>query len=192
VSDKPESRAGEVEITILAESPAQFGAALSDLGEAKFGRRPGPDEWSALEVLRHVRASDLIVASRIWNWLTRPDGVHLGLDERKYGDLLARADLSAADQIQAFILRRRELVGLLSGLSSHEWTAPVWTDFGEVSILRLAGDMASHEQEHLGQLAAAVAALETASPPWDENSPVFVSDLAGAMPALELRARDQA
>lgn len=165
MSDESESRAGDVEITFLAESPAQFGAALSDLGEVKFGRRPAPDEWSPLEVLRHVRASDLIVASRIWNWLTRPDGVHLGLDERKYGDLLARADLSATDQVRAFILRRRELVGLLRELSSHEWTAPVWTDFGEVSILRLAGEMVLHEQEHLGQLAEAVAALEAASPP---------------------------
>jgi len=163
VSDDPESRAGAVEVAILAESPDQFGAALSDLGEGKFGRRTAPDEWSPLEILRHVRASDLIVASRIWNVLTRPDGVQLGLDERKYGDLLARADLSAADQVQAFILRRRELVGLLRRLSSHEWTAPVRTDFGEVSILRLAGDMTSHEQEHLGQLAAAVDALGTAT-----------------------------
>lgn len=145
--------------------PRSFRSSPFELDEAKFGRRPTPDEWSPLEVLRHVRASDLIVASRIWNWLTRPDGIHLGLDERKYGDLLARADLSAADQIQAFSLRRRELVGLLRGLASHEWTAPVRTDFGEVSILRLAGDMASHEQEHLGQLAVAVAALDTASPP---------------------------
>jgi hypothetical protein len=31
-------------------------------------------------------------------------------------------------------------------------------------ILRLAGDMASHEREHLGQLVRAVAANETASP----------------------------
>ena len=165
MSEEPESRAGAAEATLLAESPAVFGAALLDLGEAKFARRPTPDEWSPLEILRHVRASDLIVASRIWNVLTRPDGVHLGLDERKYGDLLARADVSAADQVQAFVLRRRELVGLLRGLSSREWTAPVQTDFGEVSILRLAGDMASHEQEHLGQLAAAVDALGTATPP---------------------------
>ena len=169
MSDEPEHRAGAMAVTILAESPAQFGAALSDLGEAKFGRRPTPDEWSPLEILRHVRASDLIVASRIWNCLTRPDGIHLGLDERKYGDLLARADLSAADQVQAFILRRRELVGLLQGLSSDEWTAPVWTDVGEVSVLRLTSEMASHEQEHRGQLAEAAAALETASPQSQAN-----------------------
>ena len=96
--------------------------------------------------------------------LTRPDGVHLGLDERKYGDLLARAGVSAADQVQAFVLRRRELVGFLQGLSSHEWTTPVRTDFGEVSLLRVARDMASHEQEHLGQLVAAVDALGTVTP----------------------------
>ncbi|MFZ0129051.1 MAG: DinB family protein [Candidatus Dormiibacterota bacterium] len=160
---EPESHAVEGCIAILAESPQQFEAALSHLGEAEFGRRPAPDDWSPLEVLRHVRASDLIVASRIWNWLIRPDGVHLGLDERTYGDLLARAGLSAADQVRAFTLRRRELVGLLLGLSNHEWTSSVQTDFGEVSMLRLAGDMASHEQEHLGQLARAVATNETAS-----------------------------
>lgn len=81
-----------------------------------------------------------------------------------YGDLLARAGLVAADQVRAFTLRRRELVGLLLRLSNHEWTSAVRTDFGEVSIFRLAGDMASQEQEHLGQLARAVAANETVSP----------------------------
>ena len=73
--------------------------------------------------------------------LTRPDGVQLGLDDRKYGDLLARAHSSTADQVQAFILRRRELVGLMRQLSTQEWTAPVRTDSGELSMLRLAGDM---------------------------------------------------
>ena len=33
VSDESKSRAGEVETTFLVESPAQFGAALSDLGD---------------------------------------------------------------------------------------------------------------------------------------------------------------
>jgi DinB superfamily len=162
VSSEPESHAVEAGIAILGQSPGHFEAALAHLGEARFGRRPAPDDWSPLEVLMHVRASDLIVASRIWNWLTRPDGVHLGLDERKYGDLLARAGLSATDQVRAFTLRRRELVGLLSGLSNQEWTSPVRTDFGEVSILRLVGGIASHEQEHLRQLAGAVDANDTA------------------------------
>jgi hypothetical protein len=164
VRSERESLAVEATITALAESPEQFEAALSPLGEAQFSRQPAPAEWSPLEILRHVRASDLIVGSRIWNCLTRPDGVHLGLDERRYGDLLARAGLSAADQVRAFTLRRSELVGLLRGLSSHEWTSSVRTDFGDVSMLRLAGDIASHEHEHLGQLVRAVAANETASP----------------------------
>jgi hypothetical protein len=162
--DVPLGEEIEPAVTILAESPAKFEAALCHLGEAGFGRRPTPDEWSPSEVLRHVRASDLIVSSRIWNSLSRPDGVHPGLDERRYGDLLARAGLSAPDQVRAFILRRCELVGLLRGLSDHEWTTPVPTDFGEVLISRLTGDMALHEQEHLGQLAAAVAANASASP----------------------------
>ena len=34
MSDDPEPRAGALEVAILAENPAQFGAALSDLGDA--------------------------------------------------------------------------------------------------------------------------------------------------------------
>lgn len=164
MTSEPESGPVEVAVTTLAESPAEFEAALSHLGEAGFGCRPTPDEWSPSEVLRHVRASDLIVSSRIWNALTRPDAVHPGLDERRYVDLLVRAGLSTANQVRAFILRRRELVGLLRGLSDHEWTTPVRTDFGEVPLSRVTAGMASHEQEHLAQLAAAVAADASASP----------------------------
>ncbi len=191
MSEEPESRAGAAEATLLAESPAVFGAALLDLGEAKFARRPTPDEWSPLEILRHVRASDLIVASRIWNVLTRPDGVHLGLDERKYGDLLARADVSAADQVQAFVLRRRELVGLLRGtLVAVNGPLRSRRTLARSRYCDLLATWRRMSKSTWGSL------LRQSTPSAPRPHPRaravgLVSDLEGAMPAIELRARYQ-
>jgi hypothetical protein len=145
----------EAVLTTLEQTPAAFEAALTKLGATGFERRPAADEWSPLEVLTHVRASDLIVSTRIWSALVRPDAVHPGLDEREYGDLLTRAGLPADDQVRAFTLRRQELLGLLRTLSDKDWNETVHTDFGEKSVLQVAVAMAAHETEHVSQLRAA-------------------------------------
>jgi hypothetical protein len=154
----------EPSVTLLAETPRNFEEALAILGEAGFNRRPTLEDWSPLEVLRHVRASDLVVSSRIWSALTGTNGVHPGLDERRYGDLLARAGLSAADQVRVFALRRQELIDLLRQLSEDEWMVTVRTDFGEAPVARVTAAMVSHEQEHLDQLATAAANVRTKQP----------------------------
>jgi hypothetical protein len=150
-------------LSALEQTPAAFAAALTKLGATGFERRPAADEWSPLEVLTHVRASDLIVSTRIWSALVRPDAVHPGLDEREYGDLLTRAGLPADDQVRAFTLRRRELLGLLRGLSDDEWLAIVHTDFGERPVIDAAAAMAAHETEHVGQLRGASGAGSSAA-----------------------------
>ena len=147
----------------LGKTPAAFAAALTKLGATGFERRPAAEEWSPREVLTHVRASDLIVSARIWSALVRRDAIHPGFDERAYGDLLTRAGLSANHQVRAFTLRRRELLGLLRGLSDEEWLAMVHTDFGERSVMDVAVAMAAHETEHVGQLQAASGAGSTAT-----------------------------
>jgi hypothetical protein len=160
-----ESGSDQRGVALLAETPRRFESELAILGEPGFGRRPTPDEWSPLEVLRHVRASGLVVSSRIWSSLTGTQGVHPSLDERKYGDLLARVGLSAADQIRVFVLRRREPIDLLWRLSDDEWMVTVRTDLGEAPISRVTVEMASHENEHLDQLARAAAVNATSGQP---------------------------
>jgi DinB superfamily len=136
----------------LAACPQAFASSLAQWGAAAFERRPAPDEWSPLEILLHVRAADTIISARIWAVLVRPDAVFPGLDERSYGQLLARGRLPATDQVTAFKLRRLELLGLLETLADAEWALLLRTDFGECPLEQYIAGLATHEDEHLSQL----------------------------------------
>ena len=143
----------------LAGTPAAFESALARLGEEGFEKRPAETEWSALEVLQHVRASDYIISSRVWNALVRGDAVYPGLDEVRYLELLQRAALPPREVLTAFAIRRRELVGLLGDLAHEEWATVITTDFGSADLRERCSRLLEHELEHFGQLNAIVAQL---------------------------------
>jgi uncharacterized damage-inducible protein DinB len=143
----------------LAAIPSKFASALDQLGEGAFHVPPAEGEWSALDVLQHVRASDYILSARIWNALVRADAVYPGIDEVRYVDLLRRAGLSPREVLQAFTVRRRELIGLLRDLSAEEWTTDIITDFGSGDLRQRCASLLGHEQEHVGQLRAIVKAV---------------------------------
>lgn len=48
--------ATKVVITALTERPEEIGALTGGLTEETRRHRPGPNEWSAVEVLAHLRA----------------------------------------------------------------------------------------------------------------------------------------
>jgi uncharacterized damage-inducible protein DinB len=146
-------------IAQLTAVPAKFASALERLGEDAFQRAPAEGEWSALDVLQHVRASDYILSARIWNALVRADAVYPGIDEVRYLELLRRAALPPREVVQAFAVRRRELVGLLRDLSAEEWMTEITTDFGSGDVRERCASLLGHEQEHLGQLRAIVKAV---------------------------------
>jgi hypothetical protein len=43
-------------LTLLAETPQRIAALTSDLEPAQLHTSPNPDEWSANDVLAHLRA----------------------------------------------------------------------------------------------------------------------------------------
>ena len=137
-------------VTYLSATPGHFQRALESLGEARFSQQNRADQWSPLDILIHLRSADAILTTRIWTALVQPDSVFASMDERRYGDLLTRAGLSAAEHVAAFNLRRSELVGLLRSLSADEWETTVW----RAPLWRLVTDLPDHEAEHLNQLEA--------------------------------------
>jgi hypothetical protein len=149
-------------IETLAATPIWLRAGFDHLSEAAARRAPRPHEWSALDILAHLRASDAILAPRIMQVLCRPDAPLAGYDERIWARLAARAHLPLAAQLAAFEAHRAELVGLLRTLTSAEWALAGQHEVrGQLTVRDIAADLAQHEQEHQAQFQALLSDSES-------------------------------
>lgn len=142
----------------LAATPARFQAALDTLGRDRFSERPAVDEWSAAEILTHVRAADAVISPRILQVLVRPGIALPDIDERMVGERLANAQDTDQQRVIAFGARRAELMQLLATVDRDDWDLRgEYETRGPLSIADIFDSLASHEEEHLQQLASVVA-----------------------------------
>jgi hypothetical protein len=146
-------------VDALAATPGRLRGLLGALSGERARPRPGAGDWTPVDVLLHVRASDAILAPRIPQILARPGVPMADIDDRAYGDVLARAGLTVAEQVEAFGARRAELVALLRALRPEEWSATGQHELrGPITIRDLVAWIAEHEAEHLAQIEAALSA----------------------------------
>src|SRR5438105_11669316 len=105
----------------LAAAPARFAAALARLDDADSVTSSRPGEWSAAEVLAHIRASHAILEPRIYHILVRDNPPLAAFDERRWAEVARYAVLPIIDSIEAMRLQRKELMYALRALSPSDW-----------------------------------------------------------------------
>ena len=66
------------------EGPGVVSAALAGATEAELDARPGPNEWSAREVVHHLADSEATSYIRIRKLLAEDDAVIYGYDEAEF------------------------------------------------------------------------------------------------------------
>jgi len=144
-------------VDALAATPTRLRDLFEGIDDDVARRRPAGGEWSAADVLTHLRASDAIILTRVPQILVRPGLPLVGLNEEVYARVLDRAGLSVVEQVQAFAARRGELVALLRALAPEEWAlAGRHEEHGDVTIRGLVERVVPHEAEHLAQIEAAL------------------------------------
>lgn len=142
-------------IARMQSAPQRLRSAVRRMdGDALTASRDG--EWSVREIVGHVRASDAIIAPRIYQILVRDRSPLAGFDERAWAALVARAEIPLDAQLAAFAITRAELCGVLRTLSPSDWRrSGVHEERGEISITGIARWIADHEDEHIAQVEAA-------------------------------------
>ncbi len=152
-------------IESLAATPVWLRSGFAELSGTAAYRAPHPGEWSAQDILAHLRASDAILAPRIMQILTRPNAPLAGYDERVWAALAARARLPLSVQLAAFEAHRAELVSLLRTLTPAEWAlAGQHETRGKLTVSDIATDLAAHEREHQLQFQALLSPSVSSSP----------------------------
>lgn len=122
---------------------------------------PAPEDWTAPQVVSHLAAADALFEQRLKRILGERNPTVPYFDvEQAAPDGNARAAVA----LVSFASSRQSLLDLLAPLLPADWERPaVHSRSGPTTLGRQVAAVASHDREHLAQLAALRAA-------WDQHT----------------------
>jgi hypothetical protein len=142
-------------LTRLVSVPARIARAVSGWTEPQLHATPGDGQWSAADILAHLRASDDIVTPRVYMMLVRDDPPLPAYDERRWAAVAGYAGADFHGSLHLFGLRRAELVAVLHRAAPADWDrSGLHEERGRISVLELIRRFVEHEEEHCAQLEA--------------------------------------
>jgi hypothetical protein len=137
----------------LAATPGWIAAVATGRSPEDLAATPSEDEWSAVAVLAHLRASDDILSPRLTAMLVREDPSLPAFDDRRWGEVMGYADADFQELLAALTFRRAELVRVLRRLAPGDWQrAGHHEAHGRITLLDTLRHLVEHEAEHCRQL----------------------------------------
>lgn len=140
-------------IASLAATPDRLRRLLASQPAEALTRKVGPDDWSAIEVARHIRDAVQVYGMR-FKWMILQDDPFLpNYDENRWasGSPDGPAELpSMLDEIAAY---RNETVRLLRALPAEDWSRRGRHEIdGSIELEPYVRHQLAHEEQHLAQL----------------------------------------
>jgi hypothetical protein len=143
-------------LTALAATPPRIAALTAGLAPAQLHTRPTPDEWSANEVLAHLRACADVWGDCIVAMLAHDAPTLRAVNPKTW---IRKTDYLEQDfqpSFHAFAAQRSELLAVLEPLAREGWSrAATVTGAGKVlerTVQSYAQRLAVHERPHLKQV----------------------------------------
>jgi DinB superfamily len=150
--------------TLLKATPERIEVMTAGLTLAQLHTAPNDDEWSANEVLAHLRAcADMWGDRRIVAMIAEDHPTIRAHNPRTWIKVTDYPDLEFRSSLRAFATQRAELLAALQSLPPEGWLrSATLTGAGkpfEISILNEASEMARHERPHIEQIERIVSAV---------------------------------
>jgi hypothetical protein len=143
-------------LALLAETQSRIAAATSGLTEAQLHRSPERGEWSANEVLAHLRACADARGEPIRTILGEDHPTFRAMNPLTWIKKTDYLDLEFRPSFRAFSRQRAALLALLRPLPRRDWSrAATVTGAGaplERTVLIYARWVATHERPHVKQV----------------------------------------
>jgi len=147
-------------LTMLAAAPLRLTELTADLPPAQLHTPPAPDEWSANEVLAHMRSCADVWGDCMATILTQDKPTIRAVNPTTW---IKKTDYPGQDfhaSLQAFTTQRTELLALLEPLAPEQWSrGATVTGAGKPlqrTVFSYAQWLATHERPHLKQIARIV------------------------------------
>jgi hypothetical protein len=165
VPGKNSAMTAEQALKLLAETPTRLAALSAELTPEQMRTVPAPGEWSANDVLAHLRSCADMWGGAIVTILAEDHPTLRAINPRTWIEQTDYPDLDFDSSLEAFAAQRAELLALLEPLPPEGWDrAATVTGAGkplERTVLFYARWLASHERPHIKQVARIVDALRT-------------------------------
>ena len=146
----------EQTLTLLEEAPTRIAAATRGLTEAQLHRAPERGEWSANEVLAHIRACADVRGESVRTILAEHHPTFRAVNPLTWIKKTNYLDLDFRPSFRAFAKQRADLLALLKPLPRKSWSrGATVTGAGaalERTVLFYAQWVAIHERPHLKQV----------------------------------------
>lgn len=150
-------------LTLLAAAPPRLAALTEGLAPAELRTSPGPEEWSANEVLAHLRACADVWGGCIERMLAEDRPTLRAVNPRTWINQTDYLDQDFKPSLGAYTTQRARLLAVLEPLPPDGW-ARAATVVGagkplERTVLLYAEWLAVHERPHLKQIERIVKTL---------------------------------
>ncbi|MBP8948927.1 MAG: DinB family protein [Candidatus Promineofilum sp.] len=150
-------------LALLAAAPPRMAELTAELSPAQLRTAPTPDEWSATDILAHLRACADIWGDCIARILAEDEPTFRAVNPRTWIEQTDYPQLEFAPSLAAFAEQRAALLAVLEPLPPEAWLrAATVKGAGRTlrrTVFSYADWLASHEQSHVKQIARLAKAM---------------------------------
>jgi DinB superfamily len=143
-------------LTMLAATPPRLATLTTGRRPAQLQARPNPEEWSANEVLAHLRACADMWGNCIVAMIAEDRPALRAVNPRTWIKKTDYLEQEFQPSLQAFAQQRTDLLAVLEPLAPEGWSrAATVTGAGkalERTVLFYAQWLALHERPHIKQI----------------------------------------
>jgi hypothetical protein len=143
-------------LTRLAEHPLRIATLTEGLTPAQLSAHSKSDEWSANDVLAHLRACADVWGNYIKKILSEDRPAIRAVSPRTWVKKTGYHDLDFATSFQAFTAQRGDLLSALKALPPETWSrAAVVKMVGKImdqTVRDYAERLVIHERSHVAQI----------------------------------------
>lgn len=144
-------------VNMLAAAPSQIDTSTAGLTPSQLRAAPAPCEWSANEVLAHLRSVADVRGGYILTILAEDTPTIKAMDPRTYIVTTDYPEQEFEPSFQAYATQRSELVAALQRLAPEDWQRQATVKGAGRPYLKtaqaFAEGIALHERSHLKQIA---------------------------------------
>lgn len=130
-------------------------SALAGATDEDLDARPGPDRWTAREVVHHLADSEMTSAIRLRLLIATDHAKIFGYDQEQFARRLYY-DRPIEASLEAFKSARRTTADILDRLTEAEWQREgTHSEHGRYSVARWLEIYAGHAHQHAEQIRVA-------------------------------------
>jgi len=153
----PSMASVEEQMARMERAADDFERAIAGVDDALLSRRPDGANWSAREVICHVRDIEESFMARLQIIMLMNEPKFLPVEPDRWAEERQYQRNDAMEALQAFRARRDESLKFLRGLKVEQWErGGIHATRGHMSIKDFVGLMAWHDDNHLDQLKRAL------------------------------------